>query len=121
MSAKVIQFPNANERIAQMIDEIVDAKLTHDNPQVLDCLKVEMKTLVEKYFTGEDVPATLVLPPDLSDEQFNMIEKNFIQIFQQHNEQMLRQTNAMFLDLCLAKLNICELKHQPPEEPEEEV
>ncbi len=43
MSAKVIQFPNANERIAQMIDEIVDAKLTHDNPQVLDCLKVEMK------------------------------------------------------------------------------
>ena len=116
--AKIIPFPQAAKKVSQIVAEILETQLTHRNPQVLHCLKKELKGLVEKHFGDEEFAATLNLPADLSEEQFNRIERDFQQIFQLHNDQLVCRTNALFLDLCLSRMAICELKYQnpPPQE-----
>lgn len=111
---KVIQFPQPKKRVAQLVDDILESRLRHRNPEVLNCLRQEMKQLVERYFSGEDFTATLLLPADLTDEQFKSIEKNFQQTFEEHNDRMIRRANAMFLDLCMSRMSICELKYGDP-------
>lgn len=110
--AKVIPFPQTPKKMTQLVDEILDSRLTHRDPEVLQCLKKELKGLVEQYFTGEEFAATLILPADLNSVQFQTIEQNFQKIFQEHNEQMIRKTNALFLDLCLTRMTVCELQQQ---------
>lgn len=112
--AKIIPFPQAPKKLSQIVDDILDTRLSHRDPAVLRCLKKELRGLVEKFFTSEEFAATLVLPPDLSEEQFRMIEKNFRQIFQDHNDKLVRRTNALFLELCLSRMTICELEQQKP-------
>ena len=108
--AKVIQFPRSTRRVSQLVDEIIESRLSHSNPQVLDCLKRELRELVEKYYNGEEFASTLVLPAGLSDAQFQTIEQSFQRVFQEHNERFTQRSNAMFLDLCLAKMKLCELE-----------
>ncbi len=108
--AKVIPFPQTPKKVSQIVAEILDNRLTHRNPQVLHCLKRELKGLVKKHFSDEVFAATLTLPADLSDEQFRSIER----AFQQHNDQLVCRTNALFLDLCLSRMTICELQYQTP-------
>lgn len=112
--AKIIPFPQAPKNLSQIVEDILDTRLAHRDPAVLRCLKKELRRLVEKFFTSEEFAATLVLPPDLSEEQFRMIEKNFQQVFQAHNDQLVRRTNALFLELCLSRMTICELEQQNP-------
>jgi hypothetical protein len=110
--AKIIPFPQASETVSKIVDEILETKLNHRNPQVLRCLKKELQGLVTRFFVAEEFSATLILPPDLSDEQFHTIERNMQRIFQQHNDQLVSRTNALFLELCLSRMAICELKQQ---------
>ena len=114
MAAKIIQFPRSGERVSKLVDEILETRLTHRNPDVLRCLRVELKDLIEKYFPSEEFTATLVLPGDLTEDQFQTIEKNFHSVFQEHNDRMIRRANELFFDLCLSRMAICELRHQPP-------
>ncbi len=116
--AKIIPFPNAPKKMSQIVDEILESRMTHRNPAVLRCLKKELKILVEKHFNGEKFSATLVLPPDLSDGQFRSIEHNFQALFKKHNQQMLKRTNALFLDLCMSRMAFCELENQHDSTPE---
>ena len=108
--AKVIPFPQATKNVAEIVEEILETRLTHKNPQVLRCLKRELQGLVERFFVTEEFSATMVLPADLSAEQFETIEQNLQAIFQQHNDQLVRRTNALFLELCLSRMTICELE-----------
>ncbi len=112
MSAKVIQFPKSKHRATRMVDEVIESKLSHKDPQTLACLKVEMKKLVDKYFDERELEATLMLPPDLTEEQFLFIKQSFEQVFNEHSERLIRRANALFLDLCLAKMEVCELRIQ---------
>ena len=116
MAAKIIQFPRSRERVSKLVDEILETRLTHSNPDVLRCLRNELKELIEKYFPAEDFTATLILPGDLTEEQFKFIEKNFHSVFQEHNDRMIRRANSLFFDLCLSRMAICELRHQPPDD-----
>ncbi len=111
--AKVIQFPRSTRRISQLVDEIIETRLSHSSPQVLNCLKRELRGLVEKYYNGEEFASTLVLPAGLSDSQFKTIEQSFQRVFLEHNERFTQRSNAMFLDLCLAKMKVCELEFCP--------
>ena len=113
---KVIQFPQPKKRVSELVDDIIENRMLHRDPEVLDCLKGEMKRLVERYFSGDEFTATLLLPPDLTDEQFQTIEKNFRQTFHEHNDRMLQRANAMFLELCMARMAICEFKHGAAED-----
>jgi len=110
--AKIIPFPQATKNVSQIVEEILETRLTHNNPQVLRCLKRELQSLVERFFVTDEFSATLVLPADLNAEQFQLIERNLQEIFQQHNDQLVRRTNALFLELCLSRMTICELEQQ---------
>lgn len=114
MSAKILQFPRSPARVAKLVDEILETRLTHHNPDVLRCLRQDLKGLIEKYFPSEDFSATLLLPGDLNETQFKAIEENFHAVFQEHNDRMIRRANDLFFDLCLARMTICELKNRPP-------
>lgn len=114
MAAKIIQFPSTPKRVSKLVDEILETRLTHRNPEVLRCLRRELKVLIEKYFPAEDFTATLILPGDLTDAQFKTIEENFRSVFQEHNDRMIRRANALFLELCISQMRICELQYQPP-------
>lgn len=113
MAAKILQFPRSPKRVEKLVDEILETKLTHHNPDVLRCLRQDLKGLIEKYFPSEDFSATLLLPGDLNEDQFKAIEKNFHEVFQEHNDRMIRRANDLFFDLCLSRMTICELKNQP--------
>jgi|GEM_PF-1202955 len=119
MAAKIIQFPPSGERVSKLVDEILETRLTHHDPDVLSCLRQELKVLIEKYFPAEDFTATLILPGDLTDAQFKMIEGNFHSVFQEHNDRMIRRANELFFDLCLSRMMICELKHQQTDSDED--
>lgn len=111
MSAKVIPFSGPKKKIEQIVEEAVDTNLSHMNPRVLACLKKEVTKLVEKHFSSESPEMTILLPSDLTETQYQLIKKNFNQIFNEHNERMLQRSNAIFLDLYLSRLELCELKH----------
>ena len=113
MCAKVIQFPKSKTRASQLVDEVIESKLPHKDPETLRCLKVEMKKLVDKYFDEREMEATLMLPPDLTEAQFLFIKQSFEEVFNEHSERMIRRANALFLDLCLAKMEVCELRSDP--------
>jgi len=117
--AKIIPFPQATKSIEQIVAEILETRLRHKNPQVLRCLKRELQDLVERFFAADEFSATLVLPADLSSDQFQLIEQNLQAIFQQHNDQLVRRTNALFLELCLSRMTICELEQQKTSEREQ--
>jgi hypothetical protein len=112
--AKIIPFPSASKDVSQIVEEILATRLTHRNPQVICCLQKELNGLVERFFSGEEFAATLLLPPGLTTEQFQTIERNLQKVFRQHNDQLVRRTNALFLELCLSRITICELEQQNP-------
>ncbi len=124
MGGKVIQFPGSRTWNLKKIEEIIETRLTHNNPEVLDEMKEELKSLVEKYYDDREFEVVLPLPQGLSPEQFKEIEENFQRVFHQHNERLVKRAQDIFLDLCLARLQVCELKvrlktggsdHQPGE------
>jgi hypothetical protein len=110
MAAKVIQFPGAKSWNLQKIDTLIEERLVHGNPEVLRELKLELKALVAKYYDDQEVVLRLPLPEGLSAAQVQEIEEQFHQVFQAYHEGLVKQTHAIFLDLCLAKLEICELR-----------
>ena len=111
MSAKVIPFNGQKKDIGQIVEEAVDNNLSHMNPQVLSCLKKEVTKLVEKHFSGDPPEMTILLPSDLTEDQYLAIRKNFNLAFSEHNERMVQRSNAIFLDLYLSRLEFCELKY----------
>lgn len=117
--AKIIPFPQATKSVEQIVAKILETRLTHKNPLVLRCLKRELQDLVERFFSADEFSATLVLPADLNAEQFQSIEQNLQTIFQQHNDQLIRRTNALFFELCLSRMTICELEQQNSSEREQ--
>lgn len=114
--AKVIPFPNVHKRASDMVDEIISQRMPDKHPAVLKCLKTEMTELVKKYFSGEEHALSLVLPRDLSDEQFSLIEQGIKDAISDHNQRMNSRANQLFLDLCLSRMTICELRHQLQED-----
>ena len=110
--AKIIPFPQARKQMPQMVDDIIDLRMGHKHPAVLECLKGEMKMLLEKYFSREEINASLILPGDLTDKQFQKIEQGLQKIFQEQNNRTADRGNDLFLDLCLSRMAICELRHQ---------
>jgi hypothetical protein len=111
MSAKVISLNARQKQIHELIDQSVEASLPHKNPRVLTCLKADMETLVEKHFNTPAPEMTLPLPKDLTAAQFQQIKTNFQQLFSEHNEHMIQRSNAIFRDLYLSRLEVCELKY----------
>lgn len=110
--AKIIPFPQVNNQTWQMVDDIIDVRMKHKHPAVLECLKKEMKGLVAKYFSKNEVSASLILPADLTEEQFKLIEQNVQKVIQEQNNRAAKRANELFLDLCLSRMTICELRHQ---------
>lgn len=110
--AKVIPFPSARKQANELVDEIISRRMSNKDPEVLECLKVEMTDLVKKYFSGKDLTLSLVLPRDLSDEQFATIEESVKRTIDDNNRLLNQRTNQLFFDLCLSRMAICELRHQ---------
>jgi hypothetical protein len=110
--AKIIPFPNIQKQTSEMVEEIISTRMPHKHPDILRCLKIEMTDLVKKYFTGEELSVSIELPRDLSDEQFSFIEQGIQKTIGDHNQQMNKRTNQLFLDLCMSRMTICELRHQ---------
>ena len=115
--AKVIPFPNLHKQTSDMVEEIILAKMPHKHPEVVKCLKFEMTELVKKYFTGQELSLSLELPRNLSDEQFNTVEEGVKKAIAEHNRWMNSRTNQLFLELCMSRMTICELRHQLQKEP----
>ncbi len=111
MAAKVIPFTSKKKQLRRIIEHAVDHNLSHKNPQVLQCLKQEIEVLLEKHFNGEAPEMTLKLPADLREDQFQSIRRNFKELFNEHNERMIRRSNSIFMDLYLSRLEVCELKY----------
>jgi septum formation topological specificity factor MinE len=110
--AKVIPFPNTHKQTSDMVEEIISIRMAHKHPEILSCLKSEMTELVKKYFNGEELSLSLELPRDLSDEQFTTIEQGIQKTISDHNRQMNNRANQLFLDLCISRMAICELRHR---------
>ena len=110
--AKIIPFPQVRKHASQMVDEIIDVRMGHKHPAVLKCLKQEMRTLLKKYFTHHEMSLSLNLPSDLSEAQFQHIELSMQNIVRGYNEHTARRANDLFLELCLSRMTICELRHQ---------
>jgi septum formation topological specificity factor MinE len=110
--AKIIPFPKVQKQATQLVDEIIANRLPHKHPAVLQCLKSEMIQLVKKYYPGEEVALSLTLPRDLTQEQFDLIEQSLKDMIEDHNQRTSQRTNQLFLDLCLSRMTICELRHQ---------
>ncbi len=110
--AKVIPFPNTKKQTRDMVEEIISQRMSHKHPEVLRCLKVEMTELVSRYFPGEELALSLELPRDLNDEQFSLIEQGIQRTISDHNRHMNKRVNQLFLDLCLSRMAICELRHE---------
>lgn len=115
--AKVIPFPQHRNQPAQLVDEIIDLRMGHKHPAILECLKKEMKILLNKYYSTEEATASLILPVDLTEEQFQFIEQNLQKIFKEQNNRTAKRANDLFLDLCLSRMTICELRHQQQKDP----
>lgn len=115
--AKIIPFPNTRKQTSEMVEEIISARMPHKHPAIQKCLKTEMTELLKKYFTGEELSISLVLPRDLSEDQFDKIEQGIKETIGDHNQQMNHRVNQLFLDLCLSRMAICELRHQLQKEP----
>ena len=113
--AKVIPFPKVRKQASQMVEQIINERMPHKPPEVLDCLKMEMTELVKKYFSDQDLALSLVLPNDLSEEQFNMIEKGIQETIGDHNQRMNNRANQLFFELCISRMAICELRYQMQE------
>lgn len=120
MGGKVIQFPGSRTWNLKKIEEIIETRLTHDDPEVLDEMKAELKSLVARYYDDRDFEVVLPLPKGLDEQQVREIEESFQRVFFEHNERMVKRAQDIFLDLCMAKLQACELKvrlkgKQPPQ------
>jgi len=110
--AKVIPFPQSRKQADQMVEQIIAERMPHKPPQVLSCLKVEMTELIRKYFNDQEMSLTLMLPNDLSEEQFHMIEQGVQKTIGEHNQLMSQRSNKLFLDLCMSRMIICELRYE---------
>ena len=110
--AKVIPFPNTQKNTRDMVEEIIAERMSHKHPEILKCLKTEMTELVKKYFGGEELALSIELPRDLNDEQFSIIEEGIQKTIGDHSRHMNKRANQLFLDLCLSRMAICELRHQ---------
>lgn len=110
--AKIIPFPNHHKEAGDMVEEIIAERLPHQPPEIQQCLKTEMTQLVKKYFSAEELPLSLVLPPDLSETQFLQIEQGIRNTINTHHQQMNQRTNKLFFELCLSRMTICELRYQ---------
>lgn len=110
--AKVIPFPNLHKHTSDMVEEIIASRMPHKHPDILKCLKIEMTELVKKYFTNKELSLSVELPRDLSEEQFTAVEKGIQKTIAEHNRWTNRRTNQLFLDLCMSRMTICELRHQ---------
>lgn len=110
MAGDVIQFPGAKSWNLKKIEEIINAKLTHENPDVLNELKAELKTVISKYYEEKDFEVRLQLPSGLTESQIQELEENFQNVFTEHHGALIKKAQAIFLDLCLAKLEVCELR-----------
>lgn len=115
--AKVIPFPNLHRKTSNMIEEIIATRMPHKHPDIVKCLKIEMTELVKKYFTDKEISLSLELPRDLSDEQFTAVEKGIQKTIAEHNRWMSHRTNQLFLDLCMSRMTICEMRHQLQKDP----
>lgn len=115
--AKVIPFPSHEKQTSDRVEEIISAQLSHKHPQILKCLKAEMTELVKKYFANQEMALSLELPRDLNDEQFSSIKQSIQKTIGDHSRQMSKRSNQLFLDLCLSRMAICELRHQIQKDP----
>jgi hypothetical protein len=113
MPAKVIPLTPHKDRIKAVVNETLSQHPPHDCPEVVACLKTELEKILEKYFIDDTPELSLVLPDDLSREQFVKIRDNIHQLFHAHNERMVERSNAIFRDLYLSKLEICQLRYGP--------
>lgn len=118
MTAKVIPFKNQKNRITRIVDEALEKHPPDSCPEVMSCLKTELEIIVEKYFIEETPELSLVLPPDLSNEQYSRIRDGLQQLFNGYNDRMLERSSAIFRDLYQSKLEICRLKcrHEPADD-----
>ncbi len=96
MADKVIQFPGIRSWNIKKIEELIDSKLTHDNPKVLNCLKEEIKNLVLKYYDDKEIVFKIPLPVGLTGEQARTIEESFHHAFTEYHEELRKQTHAIF-------------------------
>lgn len=110
--AKIIPFPNIRKQTSEMVEEIIATRMPHQPPEIQQCLKMEMTELVQQYFFQPELSLSLILPRDLNDEQFSMIERGIKKTISDHNQQMGNRTNKLFFELCLSRMAICELRHQ---------
>lgn len=112
MPGKVIPIKQQKQRISAVVEEALKKNPPDQCPEVINCLKTELEIIIEKYFIDEMPDVSLVLPSDLSREQFINIRDNIQQMFYKYNEQMVARSNAIFHDLYLSKLEICQLKYR---------
>ncbi len=114
MSAKVIPL-RPRKDIREIVDAAFKEHLRHLKPEVSNCLRSELEVLLHKHFDHETPELTLTLPQDLSENQFESIRHNFRNVLEAYNDLVTERANALFRDLYLARLEICQLKHGSPD------
>ena len=111
MPAKIIPLPRRKKTVKQLIEDVLEQDQAELDEPVLECLKEDLEILLNRHFRDEPPEFTLRLPADLTEDQFQVIRQNFKKIFMEHNELMMQRSKAIFHDLYLSRLEICELKH----------
>ena len=115
--AKVIPFPNVHKQASEMVEDILTSRMPDQPPEIRHCLKIEMTKLVKKYFSEPEHALSVVLPRDLNDEQFSMIEQGIRKTIDDHSRHMRNRSNQLFFDLCMSQMAICELRYQLQKQP----
>ncbi|SHJ38380.1 hypothetical protein SAMN02745165_02258 [Malonomonas rubra DSM 5091] len=110
--AKVIPFPESRKQAGKIVDQIIAERMPHKPPEILRCLKIEMTDLIRKYFSDQEMTLSLVLPNDLTEEQFRIIEHGIQETIGDHNKRMSQRSNQLFFDLCMSRMMICELRYE---------
>ena len=113
MAAKVIPIKKSRTQVASIIDEALAKHPPDPNPEVIHCLKTELEKIIETYFIDEVEELSLKLPSDLTQQQFDDIKNNLSQLFGNYHQQLLERSSLIFRDLYQAKLELCQLRHQP--------
>lgn len=110
--AKIIPFPQTHNQAARLVDNIIETRMGHKHPAVVKCLKQEIKVLLKKYYSHQETATSLILPADLTEKQFSLVEQSMQKLFLEQNQLSTSRASDLFLDLCLSRMTICELRHQ---------
>lgn len=107
MSATILEFPSAAVNKNRRIDDIVDEKLQHPDPDVLALWRTRVKAIFKNY-EQQPFSFTVQVPEDINDDQLEQITLSIETTLGEYQKAINEQKYEMLNALCLLECRICE-------------